>query len=86
MATLKPLKSLSLPKPAVVSLNLMSTEGTEIDKGSEIALIDTTLFNLQKGEIDAGMKGVRTRISSINAQNDILAQQIENLNVNISRI
>jgi HlyD family secretion protein len=62
------------------------TEGTEIDKGSEIALIDTTLFHLQKGEIDAGMKGVRTRISSINAQNDILTQQIDNLNVNIARI
>ena len=32
------------------------------------------------------MKSVKTRISSINAQNDILNQQIENLNVNISRI
>ena len=32
------------------------------------------------------MKSVRTRISSINAQNDILNQQIENLNVNIARI
>jgi len=62
------------------------TEGTEIDKGSEIAFIDTTLFHLQKNEIDAGMKGVRTRISSINAQNNILAQQTENLNVNIARI
>jgi membrane fusion protein YbhG len=62
------------------------TEGTEIDKGSEIVLIDTTLFHLQKNEIDAGMKGVRTRISSINAQNDILTQQIDNLNVNIARI
>ena len=62
------------------------TEGTEIDKGFEIALIDTTLIHLQKGEIDAGMKGVRTRISSINAQNDILNQQIDNLNVNIARI
>jgi HlyD family secretion protein len=62
------------------------TEGTEIDKDSEIALIDTTMFHLQKGEIDAGMKGVRTRISSINAQNDILRQQIDNLNVNITRI
>jgi HlyD family secretion protein len=62
------------------------TEGTEIEKGAEIALIDTTLFHLQKAEIDAGMKSVRTRISSINAQNDILNQQIVNLNVNISRI
>lgn len=62
------------------------TEGADVEKDSEIALIDTTVFHLQKAEIDAGMKSVKTRISSINAQNDILEQQIENLNVNIARI
>jgi HlyD family secretion protein len=61
-------------------------EGTEVDKGSEIVLIDSTILHLQKAELDAGMKGVITRINSINAQNDILLQQIENLKVNISRI
>ncbi len=61
-------------------------EGTDVDKGTEIALIDTTLFHLQKREIDAGMRSVRTRMSSITAQNDILNQQIANLNVNIKRI
>ena len=60
-------------------------EGTETDQGTEIALIDTTLFHLQKAEIIAGMNGVRTKINSINAQNDILKQQIANLNVNIAR-
>lgn len=63
-----------------------ATEGEEIEKGSEIALIDTTMFHLQKAEIDAGMKSVRTRINSITAQNDILNQQIANININISRI
>jgi HlyD family secretion protein len=62
------------------------TEGSEIEKGIEIALIDTTLFHLQKAEINAGMQSVRTRISTINAQNDILNQQIANLNLNIARI
>ena len=61
-------------------------EGMDIVKGAEIALIDTTLLHLQKAEIDAGMKSVRTRIGSMNAQNDILDQQIKNLNVNIIRI
>ncbi|MDP3001919.1 MAG: HlyD family efflux transporter periplasmic adaptor subunit [Bacteroidales bacterium] len=61
-------------------------EGSEIDKDAEIALIDTTLSHLQKGEIEAAMKSVGTRINSINAQNDILNQQIENLNVNVNRI
>lgn len=67
-------------------LKFDATEGGEIEKGGEITLIDTTLFHLQKAEIDAGMKSVRTRISSINAQNDILNQQITNLGVNIGRI
>jgi len=67
-------------------LKLDITEGSEIDRGTEIALIDTTLFHLQKEEINAGMRSVRTRINSINAQNDILIQQIENLKINIARI
>ena len=61
-------------------------EGVNVDKGTMIALIDTTVLHLQKAEIDAGMKCVITRISSINAQNDVLIQQIENLNINITRI
>jgi HlyD family secretion protein len=62
------------------------TEGSEVIAGTEIALVDTTLFHLQKGEINAGVKSVITRSASMNAQNDVLNQQIENLNVNISRI
>jgi HlyD family secretion protein len=67
-------------------LKLDVTEGSEIDRGAEISLIDTTLFHLQKEEINAGMRSVLTRINSINAQNDILNQQIENLEINIARI
>jgi HlyD family secretion protein len=64
----------------------LPVEGSEVSEGAVIALIDTTMFHLQKAEIDAGMKSVRTRMSSIDAQNDILNQQITNLNVNIRRI
>ncbi len=63
-----------------------ATEGMEIKKGAEIVLIDTTLFSLQKAEIRAAMRSVSTRTGSINAQNDILSQQIANLNINIARI
>ncbi|HEX2970140.1 MAG TPA: HlyD family efflux transporter periplasmic adaptor subunit [Bacteroidales bacterium] len=61
------------------------SEGTEILKNDTIALIDTTLFHLQKAEIDAGMKGIRTKMASIDAQNGILNQQIRNININIKR-
>lgn len=67
-------------------LQLEPVEGTKVTIGSKIALIDTTLSHLQKAEVNAGMKSIRTRISSVNAQNDILNQQIINLNVNIERI
>ncbi|MDM7919205.1 MAG: hypothetical protein QUS12_08585, partial [Methanosarcina sp.] len=39
------------------------TEGNEIARGTVIALVDTTLFHLQKAEIDAGVSSVRTRVS-----------------------
>ena len=67
-------------------LRFDAREGAIIEKGSELALIDTTFLNLQLGEIDAGIKSVMTRIGTINAQNDVLNQQIENNRINISRI
>jgi len=67
-------------------LKFDAREGSLIEKGSQLALIDTTLQYLQKSEIDAAIKSVRTRIGTINAQNDIITQQIENIRVNIARI
>jgi HlyD family secretion protein len=67
-------------------LRLEATEGSVIEKGTEIALIDTIIYNLQRSEINAGILSIRTRIISINAQNEILVQQITNLNVNVERI
>jgi HlyD family secretion protein len=67
-------------------LKFDTREGSLIEKGSELALIDTTLLYLQKSEIDASINSVRTRIGSINAQNDIINQQIDNIRVNIARI
>jgi HlyD family secretion protein len=61
-------------------------EGTQVDKGSVIALVDTTVLHLQKAEIEAGMRSVIVRLASVNAQNDVLNQQIVNQNVNVSRI
>lgn len=66
-------------------LSFIPTEGSLIEKDSVLALIDTTLLHLQKAEIDAGMNGIQTKMASINAQNAILNQQIENLKVNIER-
>jgi HlyD family secretion protein len=67
-------------------LSFPIAEGATVLKGSPVALIDTTIFHLQKAEIDAGMRSTRTRIATINAQNEIINQQIVNLRINIGRI
>jgi HlyD family secretion protein len=67
-------------------LNFEATEGTRLEKGTLLALIDTTLFHLQKDEINAGIKTVKTRLASVNAQNEILDQQISNITINVKRI
>ena len=67
-------------------ISFLPAEGSQVEKGGDIALIDTTMFHLQKAELNATAKSILTRISSTNAQNEILNQQIANLNVNISRI
>lgn len=66
-------------------LSFRREEGSAVEKGDTIAVIDSTLFHLQKAEVDAGMNGTRTRLTSINAQNAILEQQSQNLDVNIER-
>jgi HlyD family secretion protein len=60
-------------------------EGSTVEKGQTIAVIDTTLLILQRDELEAGIKGIRTKITSINAQNEILKQQISNVDININR-
>lgn len=67
-------------------LQFPTMEGTEVEKGVVIALVDTTILHLQKAEINAGMRSITTKISLINSQNEILDQQIENLEINITRI
>lgn len=66
-------------------LRFTPSEGSEIKKGEIIAIIDTTLMALQRNELEAAMRGIQTKLNSIEAQNDILRQQIKNIEVNIDR-
>jgi HlyD family secretion protein len=67
-------------------LKFPAEEGTLVQKGDQLALIDTSIIHLQLAEIDASMRSTRTRILSVDAQNDIITQQIKNLRINIDRI
>lgn len=67
-------------------LQFTPAEGSLLTKGSQIALIDTTILCLQRNEIEAGMKSVATRLASVNAQDAVLNQQIENIRINLNRV
>lgn len=62
------------------------TEGSEVEEGMEIALVDTTFFHLQKAELEANRESIRTRLRTLDAQNGILRQQVANLTREITRM
>lgn len=60
-------------------------EGSGVSAGDLLAIIDTTLLSLQKAELEAGIRAIRTKMITVDAQNAILSQQAENLAVNVKR-
>jgi len=67
-------------------LRMEVSRGTMVTAGDEIALTDTTMLNLQRNELEAAMAGVAVKTRSVNAQNEILKQQMKNLSVNLERV
>lgn len=67
-------------------LRFSLTEGSVVEEGMEIALVDTTFFHLQKAELEANRESIRTRLRTLDAQNGILRQQVANLTREITRM
>ena len=67
-------------------LGMMVEQGERVNSGELIAITDTAMFKLQLAELEAGRNSVMTKLSSIDAQNRIIEQQINNLRVNIERV
>ncbi len=61
-------------------------QGDVLDKGALIAITDTALLKLQLAELEASRNSIMTKLSSLDAQNEIIDQQIKNLQVNIERV
>jgi len=61
-------------------------QGDVLDSGALIAVTDTAILKLQLDELAAGQNSILTKLSSIDAQNKIIDQQIKNLKVNLERI
>ena len=67
----------------IVLMNV--TEGTEVAGGAVIAVTDTTMAVLQRAELDAVTAQAQARLAGIAAQDAVIRQQMDNLNVNIDR-
>lgn len=67
----------------IISMNV--TEGMMVAGGAVIAVTDTTMQVLQRGELDAVTAQAQARLAGIAAQDAVIKQQIENLSVNIER-
>ncbi len=67
----------------IVIMNV--TEGTAVAGGAVIAVTDTTMAVLQRAELDAVTAQAQARLAGIAAQDAVIRQQMDNLNVNIDR-
>jgi HlyD family secretion protein len=61
------------------------TEGTVVEGGGVIAVTDTVMAVLQRAELDAVTASAQSRLAGIAAQDAVIRQQMDNLNVNIGR-
>lgn len=61
------------------------TEGTTVAGGAVIAVTDTVMAVLQRAELGAVTAQAQARLAGIAAQDAVIRQQMDNLNVNIDR-
>ncbi len=67
----------------ILAMNV--TEGTVVEGGAVIAVTDTVMAVLQRAELDAVTASAQSRLAGIAAQDAVIRQQMDNLNVNIGR-
>ncbi|MHC1733647.1 MAG: HlyD family secretion protein [Bacteroidales bacterium] len=67
----------------IISMDI--TEGMVVSGGAVIAVTDTTMLILQRGELDAVTAQAQARLAGISAQDAVIRQQMDNLSVNIER-
>ncbi|HUW94103.1 MAG TPA: HlyD family efflux transporter periplasmic adaptor subunit [Bacteroidales bacterium] len=61
------------------------TEGMVVEGGAVIAVTDTVMAVLQRAELDAVTASAQSRLAGIAAQDAVIRQQMDNLNINIER-
>lgn len=61
-------------------------EGQSLKQGETVAVIDTTLLDLKRRELDAAHGQVLAKVNSADAQIAVLEQQLENADKNLERV
>jgi HlyD family secretion protein len=61
-------------------------KGIRVKRGDLICIIDTTLLDMQKLEIETQMAAIKTKLLGISAQISVIDQQNENVTVNFKRV
>jgi HlyD family secretion protein len=61
-------------------------KGQELEAGNLIAITDTMMIKLQMAELNARALSIKSKLPPVDANNRIIDQQIDNLEINISRI
>ena len=67
----------------IVMMNV--TEGSELAGGAVIAVTDTTMLVLQRAELAAVTAQAQARLAGIAAQDAVIRQQMDNLEINTER-
>lgn len=60
-------------------------EGMDVSGGAVIAVTDTTMLILQRAELEAVTAAAQARLAGIAAQDAVIRQQMDNLQINIER-
>jgi HlyD family secretion protein len=67
-------------------LQFSASEGSVVEKGQLIGIVDTMTIALQLEELVANQMSVAAKMQTIDAQNQVYIQQTENLNIDLKRI
>lgn len=67
-------------------LAFTADEGRGLKEGEVVGMVDTTILKLKKVELQAGLEATRSKIENINAEVEVLKEQLQTALTNRNRI
>ena len=67
-------------------LSFTASEGAELKSHQQVGLVDTTQLKLKEEELLAGLEATQSKIESINAEVEVLQEQLQTARTNLNRI